>query len=587
MDNEPVIPGSLRAALDHVPVPLKFGTSGRRGEVVHLTQLEIYLNARAELDYLLSLAADAGGIRAGQDFYLAHDLRPTSTRFVPEQGGRGEIAQAIERAIRDAGLRPVNLGAIPTPALMVYALARKCGSMMITGSHIPFDRNGYKTSSARGELLKQDEAPINERVAAWRAQLYAQPFGDSSFEADGKLRAPSATAFQNGLVIPGGGSVGRDAYLRRYTDFFADQRLQGLRLVAYQHSAVGRDVLVEVLRALGAEVIPAGRSETFVPIDTEAIDDAALERVRQLAEQATATHGRVDAVVSTDGDSDRPLLVGIDYAKAGNCIATFFGGDLVGMVAAEFLGADAVVVPISCNDAIDRGVLRDRLEPKTRIGSPFVIQGMLDAKVRGKRRVCGWEANGGFLTGSDIERQGRLLTALPTRDAFLPILCVLFKMVGSRQRMSEVFAGLPRRFSRADLLRNFPRSASLKIVAALSPSAPGTHEPAGEQAAEPSASPVRSSHPASGSPPERAIQALLHRFFPPALGFGPVERVDYTDGVRLYFSNGDVAHVRPSGNADELRIYAVADSQERADQIAALGVGEPDGILRRLARAFA
>jgi len=38
-----------------------------------------------------------------------------------------------------------------------------------------------------------------------------------------------------------------------------------------------------------------------------------------------------------------------------------------------------------------------------------------------------------------------------------------------------------------------------------------------------------------------------------------------TDGVRVLFDNGDVAHVRPSGNADELRIYTVADTQARAD----------------------
>jgi hypothetical protein len=36
--------------------------------------------------------------------------------------------------------------------------------------------------------------------------------------------------------------------------------------------------------------------------------------------------------------------------------AHFFGGDLVGMVVAEYLKADAVVVPISCNDAVDRGI---------------------------------------------------------------------------------------------------------------------------------------------------------------------------------------------------------------------------------------
>ena len=79
-----------------------------------------------------------------------------------------------------------------------------------------------------------------------------------------------------------------------------------------------------------------------------------------------------------------------------------------------------------------------------------------------------------------------------------------------------------------------------------------------------------------------AIREDLSRFFTSALGFGPITRLNYIDGLRLYFSNGDVAHVRPSGNADELRIYAVADAQARADEIARMGVAEPDGILRRL-----
>lgn len=544
MNHDIALAGSLRAALNYEPQPLKFGTSGRRGEVIHLTSLEIYLNARAELDYLLSLSPADGGIRTGQELFFAYDLRPSSTRLVTEQGGRGEIAQAIARAIRDAGLQPVNLGAIPTPALTSYALARGCGSMMITGSHIPFDRNGYKTNSSKGELLKRDEAPINERVAGWRTKIYAQPLAESLFAADGH--------FKNATPLPPVNEAGRAAYLRRFTDFFAGQTLRGLRLVVYQHSAVGRDLLAEALRALGAEVIPAGRSETFVPIDTEAIDDATLAAMSELAEHAALAHGRVDAVISTDGDSDRPLLVGIDYDAAGRGQARFFGGDLVGMVVAEFLGADAVVVPVSCNDAIDRGALQPLLEPKTKIGSPFVIAGMEAAAAKGRQRICGWEANGGFLTGSDIARNGQVLPALPTRDAFLPILCVLFQMTQTGRRMSEVFAALPRRFSRAALLRKFPRAASLKIVAALG---------------------------AGGE--------VIPKFFTLAHGFGAVERVDQTDGVRIYFTNGDVAHVRPSGNADELRIYAVADSQARADAITNLGVAEPDGILRQLERAFA
>jgi phosphomannomutase len=76
----------------------------------------------------------------------------------------------------------------------------------------------------------------------------------------------------------------------------------------------------------------------------------------------------------------------------------------------------------------------------------------------------------------------------------------------------------------------------------------------------------------------------LAKFFKASDGFGTIDRLNYTDGIRIYFNNGDVAHVRPSGNADELRIYAVADTQGRADNIAELGVAEPDGILRSMAR---
>lgn len=538
--------GSLGAALTHTPVPLAFGTSGRRGKVVDLTQLEIYLNARAEIDYLLARAPEDGGIRTGQPFYCAHDLRPSSTRRDPAQRNRGALAQAITAAVRDAGLNPVNLGAIPTPALTARALAHGAASMMITGSHIPFDRNGYKTNSARGELLKDDEGPIAVHVARWRERLLTQPFADSPFDAHGMFRAGDPP-------LPAPDDSGRSDYLARYLAFLPDGCLRGLRVLVYQHSAVGRDLLVDVLRALGADAMPVGRSETFVPIDTEAIDDGTLADLERMAADASRDGARFDALVSTDGDSDRPLLVDLEYDDAGLPTARFFGGDLVGMVVAQALDADAVVVPISCNDAITHGALAGCLEPRTRIGSPYVIAGMAAAAARGRKRICGWEANGGFLTGSTLRRGGRTLPALPTRDAFLPILCVLQEMAERRLPMSSLFAALPARFSRAGLLREFPRAASLAILRGL-----GADET-----------------------PDFAA------FFLPSAGFGAVVARDYTDGVRLGFANGDIAHIRPSGNADELRIYAVADSQSRADEIVALAVAEPGGILRRLAAVFA
>jgi phosphomannomutase len=530
------MPDSLRARLSYEPRKLRFGTSGRRGGVTDLTQLEIYINVAAELGYLQALPAEEGGIARGQEFYFARDLRPSSPA----------IAQAVVQAIRDAGMRPVNLGLIPTPAVTCYAISRGRGSIMVTGSHIPFDRNGYKANTSRGELLKRHEAPIGAAVREVRGRIYRQPFSDSAFDETGRFRAAL------GELPPESGAA-RSAYLERYTDFFAGASLAGARLLVYQHSAVGRDLLVEILEHLGAEAIPAGRSDTFVPIDTENIDEEQLATIQSLADEAAARHGPLYAVVSTDGDSDRPLILGVDGGRV-----RFFGGDLAGMVVAEYLGADAVVVPISCNDAIDRGALARVTEPKTRIGSPYVIAGMEAARAKGRRAVCGWEANGGFLTGSDIERGGRVLRALPTRDAVLPILAVLSSARDKGLSVSGIFARLPARYSRAALLKRFPRAAGLKIVEHFSPPAD-----------------------------ETAVRAELASFFTPAMGFSAIARIDYTDGVRIVFSSGEVAHIRPSGNADELRIYAVADTQERADAIARMGVAEPAGILRAIARAVA
>jgi phosphomannomutase len=500
---------TLRSTLRRAPQELKFGTSGRRGAVVSLTQLEIYINVLGELRYLQSLAPSEGGIAAGGDLYIAHDLRPSSTLYDPAHDGRGEICQAVAEAARDAGMRPIQAGAIPTPALAHFAWSRAQASVMVTGSHIPFDCNGYKLNTSRGELLKQHEAPIGQMVAAVRESLYHQPAAESKFDTDGRLKTGHAD-------LPAPIPDARCAYARRYTGFFPGRPLAGVRILLYEHSAVGRDLLREILESLGAAVVPAGRSETFVPIDTEAIDDATVAGIQALADAA----GPLDAIVSTDGDSDRPLILGLDPDGA----VRFFPGDIVGMIVAESLGADAVVVPISCNDAIDRSRLSPALEPKTRIGSPYVIAGMQAARSRGRRAVCGWEANGGFLVGSDIVRDDRTLTALPTRDAVLPILAVLCAAREKGLTLPALFAELPPRFTVSTLIRNFPRPLGLRLVADYPPA---NFEPL----------------------------------------FGPIAKIDRTDGLRITFRSGDVLHLRPSGNADEFRIYACADTRPRAAEI--------------------
>ena len=521
------------------PTALAFGTSGLRGLVDDITDLEAYINTRGFLDFLFKV----GDVAAGDTVCIAGDHRPSTDS--PDRS----IMRAVARAIEDAGLTVDNLGLIPTPALAFYALLNGRASVMITGSHIPFDRNGIKFNRTAGEVLKADEAGILESVTAVRRAEYERPESESLFSDDGMFRSGESRP------LPAVNEDARRVYLQRYLDFFPRRGLAGKRIVFFQHSAVGRDLVVELLRELGAEVHPEARSEAFIPIDTEDIPTERLEDLQAMADTVARAHGPVDAVLSTDGDSDRPLLCGVDA----NGRVRFYGGDLLGIVVAEYLQADAISVPISTNDAVDIQSEKRGVTPvKTKIGSPYVISSMQEARAQGAATVVGWEANGGFLLGSTVHRDGRTLGALPTRDAVLPILAALFSSVERDCSLVDLFGALPPRFSKAGLIDEFPQATSRALVERFSP---------GDSAGR-----------------EMAIRQELARFFDAESGFDAIAKINTIDGVRIYFANGDIAHIRPSGNAPQLRMYACADTQARADEIVALGIREPDGILRRLER---
>jgi phosphomannomutase len=557
--------------LNYAPVPLAFGTSGLRGLVKDITDLEAYINTKATLRYLFGI----GDIKPGSTVIIAGDLRPSTDRIM------GACAQAII----DSGCQVENAGKIPTPALILHSLSTRRAGVMVTGSHIPFDRNGIKINKSIGEILKSDEAGISCEVERVRAEEYNRSAATSAFDASGMLKS--------GLELPSLDRTAERAYIRRYLNSFAGGVLSGMRVLVYQHSAVGRDVLPHILQELGAVVLAAGRSETFIPIDTENITGEQLDDLQELAVAAEASGRPLHAIVSTDGDSDRPLVTAIlpaNEIESGGRRVRFLPGDLLGLAAAEYLRADAAAVPISANDAVERR-LRERkvfLE-KTKIGSPYVVSALDTLRGSGTyERIVGWEANGGFLTGSDIALSKAPLAALPTRDATLPILANLVAAAEQKISLSALWDRLPARFGRAGLIDNFPVVVSQTILANVIP--PGDVIEVGFDAglvldrSRADALPVA----LAPEPAEdwRQCKATLARFFTPAFRCDEIARINVLDGMRLYFRNGDVAHIRPSGNAPQLRIYANSDSQARADEIVELAIREPNGILRQMERAF-
>lgn len=452
-----------------------FGTSGARGLVTAMTDRVCYGYTRGFLSYL----EEVGEFSPGGEVALAGDLRPSTPR----------ILRACAQAIRDAGGVPVFCGPVPTPALAVYAFGRALPSLMVTGSHIPDDRNGIKFHRTAGEVLKDDEAGMARQATALEA---------ARFDAQGALVDPAP--------LPPPRDV-ESGYVARYVEAFGRDALAGLTVGLYQHSAVGRDVIARILTGLGAEVVALGRSDRFIPVDTEALrpEDVALAR-RWAAEH------RLDAIASTDGDSDRPLLA--------DARGEWLRGDILGLLCAKALGAQTVATPVSSNTALEKSGAFGRVV-RTRIGSPYVIAAM-QAAAGGV--ICGFEANGGFLLGSDVLLGAGRLAALPTRDAVLPIVAVLAASKG--RGIAALCAELPPRVTYSDRLKDFPTADSRAILAYLS---------AGERKAR--------------------IEA--------AFG-GTLAGVDETDGLRMTFADGAIIHLRPSGNAPELRCYTEAGDEAGA-----------------------
>ena len=468
-----------------------FGTSGARGLATAMTDSVCYAYTKSFLQYLEGIGELK---REGERVAVGGDFRPSSDR----------VMEAVCHAADDLGYRAVNCGKVPSPAVALFGLENKIPSIMVTGSHIPDDRNGIKFNKPTGEVLKDDERGMSSQIVE---------LDDALFGADGNFMKVKPAHD----ISPEAG----ENYAMRYLNFFSHDALKGLRVGVYQHSAVGRDVLVKILSHLGAEVTALGRSEKFMPVDTEAIRPEDV----QLAHDWAAT-GKFDALVSADGDSDRPLV----SDERGNWLR----GDVAGILCAKFLEADSISTPVSCNTAVEKCGWFREVRP-TRIGSPFVVAEMTKATAGGARCAVGYEANGGFLLNSDIERDGRKLRALPTRDAVIVMLGILLLAKAQNQKVSELVATLPARFTASDRLKNFATEKSVAILAKFN----------------------------FGS--EAADKIEIEKMFGAICG--NISALNRTDGLRLTFANEEVIHLRPSGNAPEFRCYAEAASDERAREI--------------------
>ncbi|NNL18579.1 MAG: phosphomannomutase [Boseongicola sp.] len=441
----------------------KFGTSGLRGLAEELSNETVSAYVSAFVKHFVP----EGTLVVGRD------LRASSPR----------ILRAVIECARGTGISVLDCGVLPTPALALECAKRGAPGVMVTGSHIPADRNGLKFYTMGGEFTKADEAVL----------LRAVRDGDQAAVVEGGAVAACDAAI---------------AYVERYASFFGRLALSGMRVGVWEHSSAARDVLPDILNKIGASVIALGRTEDFIAVDTEAISGQVRAQL-----EAWAKEHQLDAIVSTDGDADRPLVTD----ETGNVVP----GDILGPIVARELSAHHIVTTVSANTMVEEMDVFERVS-RCRIGSPYVVEKMNDLMSSGARHVLGYEPNGGVLLGFKAAQGGRKIPPLMTRDAVLPIVAVLRAASGGA--VSDLLMGLPKRRTATDRLTDVAQEVSSSIVA--------------------------------------EVLAGASEILPVKLG--SVLQVDLTDGARLTMENGMIVTIRPSGNAPELRCYVEAESGEAA-----------------------
>lgn len=449
---------------------LSFGTSGVRGLATEFTWDSVF--GYTEAFYQVCIAPAQFDRVA-----VAYDLRASSP----------EIFKLTCQAFANLGVQVLDCGELPTPALAVFCRQNNVPGVMITGSHIPADRNGLKFYLPELEILKSHEQAIQKRF----------------------LEAKRAVPTAAGLAVVNVSKECRSLFVQRYTQYFSKfkQFYLGQTVLVFEHSSVARDVLCQVLKELGFHVVSVGRSQVFVPVDTEAMSTEGQE----INQWLKLNPGCV-AIVSTDGDGDRPFIA----SETGQQVR----GDLIGLITARFLGVEIVVTPVSSTTSIEKSNVFKQVI-RTKIGSPYVLDQLLTENH--KDIASGFEANGGFILGT----QGLGLEPLLTRDSVLPILCTLTECLVERKALSLLVQELPQRFNDAGLVKGVEPKVSQQIL----------------------------SHLDKGSD------------LPVLAQWGQVRSINKLDGLRFEFMDDRVVHFRPSGNAPEFRVYSEAESEVLAKEI--------------------
>jgi phosphoglucosamine mutase len=441
-----------------------FGTDGVRGPyggpVVNeafFTRLGAAAGAWAKKHISANVTRCVKEVRASEALQTTGDRKVLIGRDTRVSGEA--LTRAVMAGLRFAGLEPMDLGVLPTPA--VALAVRDTGAslgVVITASHNPAGDNGIKFFKRGGLKLSDEEEALIEALlpdVAGREKALAQ-----AWEAE-KPTDWSRYRMESDDVV-------WDNYIAKMVRLLPTGALRGWHLVLDTANGATVTTSREALRRLEAEIVSIGdrKSIPFQFVSSveagrmfSATSPEKVEQARLAMEQ-----GQVKKLINAGCGSEHPekmcaavrehgARLGIAHDGDGDrCVLCDEHGDVLDgdevlvilalhALRAGRLGADTLVVTVQSNLGVDAALAA--------AGGRVVRTPVGDRHVAEKMRELGATLGG--------ESSGHIICAdvSPTGDGLLAALRVMEVMRATGRPLSEL-----RRW-----LRKFPQASTTVAIA--------------------------------------------------------------------------------------------------------------------------
>jgi len=329
-----------------------------------------------------------------------------------------DLQKALMEGIIAAGCHVVDLGLVATPLVYWHAFQRgEIGGVMVTGSHLPFDQNGFKLCVG-GKTLYGDE------IQAIRAIIEAKEFFYGSSDITVDSGAYSAYVHDLGQRVP---------------------KTRSLKVVVDAGNGVAGLFAPRLLELWGHELLACLYCEPDGSYPHHQPDPQNAENMRDLGEKVREV--KADIGLAFDGDSDRVGVVD----EQGQMIAA---DRVLALLAIDLLQRNPGAAVVA--DVLSSQVLFDAVEAAG--GKAYMAasgHSLVKEVMREKEALLGGEMSGHIFLGEDY---------FGFDDGFLAAGRILQLLAASDHPLSALNAALPTLYSTPEYRPHCPDEDKQQVI---------------------------------------------------------------------------------------------------------------------------